>query len=417
MLILQTKQNLDKQKQQLYELFNTNLQNKQEFLLKDIYTSVISYCQIYLGNLLENKNKLDLIIRNRTINKTITLDINGVYDEAIAYFKDTLSTFHNNQLSMDTTDDCQFEDHIHAIYEYNHSLNHYFEQFQNLKSRLADTIQDHEIAINELNNELVLINSVLLKPEETVILQKAKSILSSKGELVIKLFEKIKSDLRNKFSIICDDEVIFRHDLMTLLYIYYLHSKELKSGEKFLFIDEGQDYSYCEFRLLKMVNGNKVNFNIFGDINQLLVNRGMSDWKQLIIAINANYYELNENYRNTIEITDFCNSQFNYEILPIGIHGPIVEKAKSNDIYDIIKAVKEDNSKTRIAIISKVNLDILHKRIKKRYASDTSILVGSVPDVKGLEFDTVFVITDSMSKNESYISYTRALNHLYIIGN
>ncbi len=38
----------------------------------------------------------------------------------------------------------------------------------------------------------------------------------------------------------------------------------------------------------------------------------------------------------------------------------------------------------------------------------------SVEEVKGMEFETVFVILDGMSENELYISYTRALNKLFI---
>ena len=38
----------------------------------------------------------------------------------------------------------------------------------------------------------------------------------------------------------------------------------------------------------------------------------------------------------------------------------------------------------------------------------------TVEQAKGLEFGTVFAITGRMGMNEKYISYTRALNELYV---
>lgn len=38
----------------------------------------------------------------------------------------------------------------------------------------------------------------------------------------------------------------------------------------------------------------------------------------------------------------------------------------------------------------------------------------TVEQSKGLEFETVFAVTGRMSENEKYITYTRALNELYV---
>lgn len=38
-----------------------------------------------------------------------------------------------------------------------------------------------------------------------------------------------------------------------------------------------------------------------------------------------------------------------------------------------------------------------------------------VDEVKGIEFDPVFVIPDQMTQNEKYIAYTRALSELIIV--
>ena len=43
------------------------------------------------------------------------------------------------------------------------------------------------------------------------------------------------------------------------------------------------------------------------------------------------------------------------------------------------------------------------------------IAVVYVDEVKGVEFDRVFVVPDGMNKNEQYIAYTRALTDLIIV--
>ena len=41
--------------------------------------------------------------------------------------------------------------------------------------------------------------------------------------------------------------------------------------------------------------------------------------------------------------------------------------------------------------------------------------VYNVSEVKGMEYETVFVIPDGMSDNELYVSYSRALNKLFLL--
>ena len=43
------------------------------------------------------------------------------------------------------------------------------------------------------------------------------------------------------------------------------------------------------------------------------------------------------------------------------------------------------------------------------------INILDVSEIKGLEFKKVYVISKNMTKNERYLSYSRALNHLVII--
>jgi len=43
------------------------------------------------------------------------------------------------------------------------------------------------------------------------------------------------------------------------------------------------------------------------------------------------------------------------------------------------------------------------------------VILLTVRQAKGLEFDSVFVFDDDMNKNECYIAYSRALSELYIV--
>ena len=54
--------------------------------------------------------------------------------------------------------------------------------------------------------------------------------------------------------------------------------------------------------------------------------------------------------------------------------------------------------------------DIIGRTIENGYIS-----MMYVDEVKGIEFDTVFVVSAKMTRNEKYIAYTRALSKLVIV--
>ncbi len=54
--------------------------------------------------------------------------------------------------------------------------------------------------------------------------------------------------------------------------------------------------------------------------------------------------------------------------------------------------------------------DIIGSTIENGYIS-----MMYVDEVKGIEFDTVFVVSAKMTRNEKYIAYTRALSKLVIV--
>ena len=63
-------------------------------------------------------------------------------------------------------------------------------------------------------------------------------------------------------------------------------------------------------------------------------------------------------------------------------------------------------------------MDILPENIRKIIGETMDngfISVMYVDEVKGIEFDKVFVVSAKMRRNEKYIAYTRALSELIIV--
>ena len=75
----------------------------------------------------------------------------------------------------------------------------------------------------------------------------------------------------------------------------------------------------------------------------------------------------------------------------------------------------------RIAIIYKSGEEYIAQRLQSISKNDTLTKISqnlpcpiTVEESKGLEFDAVIVVKNNMTDNEQYISYTRALDNLYI---
>lgn len=243
--------------------------------------------------------------------------------------------------------------------------------------------------------------------------------LSGRG-LFSNIFIKI---LKNKFS---ETKIKLNNSFQFSLYAKLQFCKfcfnKPSASDKLLFIDEGQDISINEYKLLKEVNDDNVIFNVFGDTNQLIKkDRGLSNFKKLELAIHSKYFEIKENYRNTKNITTYCNKVFGYSAIAIGPSG---ENVRFIELGEAMNEIKNKTIKSeRIAIIVNDTSDevvcsfidefsnkALLKDIKKGY-----ITVLDVVSSKGLEFDEVYVLPKDMTKNEQYISFTRALSKLIIV--
>ena len=182
----------------------------------------------------------------------------------------------------------------------------------------------------------------------------------------------------------------------------------------YVFVDEGQDVSACEYALLRKINP-KASFNVFGDVAQNVTPwRGIKDWKESFPSFDV--YELMQNYRNTNQIVSYVASRLNIDMQSIGYDGPEVAKLTARGISGFFKGKK--GLKAIICTVAEKE-----KYLRKTYnnvqekgkISRSKINIMSVYESKGLEFTSVVVVTKGMSVSEQYIAYTRALKELAVV--
>ena len=180
-----------------------------------------------------------------------------------------------------------------------------------------------------------------------------------------------------------------------------------------VFIDEGQDISVNEYRLLRLLNPDAA-FNIYGDLAQNITRfRGLSDWSKVNTG---EYYTLEQNYRNTNQIVDYVARELGIAMQPIGFDGPEVSRIGVRGISAFFREKKG----LKAVIVPESEIE-RYRRKSYNVLGDTGRLskkkinLMTVYESKGLEFTCVAVADKNMTKQEKYIAYTRALKELAVI--
>ena len=211
-------------------------------------------------------------------------------------------------------------------------------------------------------------------------------------------------------------KAMYRSDAYALCVISAGISDRLSPVYSYVFVDEAQDISPCEYALLRKIN-KKAAFNVFGDVAQNVTPwRGVSDWQQVFPDFDR--YTLDQNYRNTNQIVDYVSAALGVQMQPIGFDGPSVVNIASRGISAFFKDKK--GLKTIICAESEKE-----KYLRKSYndlaakgkVSRSKINVMTVYESKGLEFTSVVVVNKGLSESERYIAYTRALKELAVVDN
>ena len=207
---------------------------------------------------------------------------------------------------------------------------------------------------------------------------------------------------------------MYRSDAYALCVICAGISERLSPVYSYVFVDEGQDVSPCEYALIRKIN-QKAAFNVFGDVAQNVTPwRGIQSWESVFPDFVL--YGLNQNYRNTNQVVDFVSQRLSVNMQSIGYDGPNVTAIKQKGINAFFK----DKKGLKALICSeKTKAEYLRKSYNdlgaKGKVSRSKINIMTVYESKGLEFTAVVVAEEGMSDSEKYIAYTRALNDLAVI--
>ena len=239
------------------------------------------------------------------------------------------------------------------------------------------------------------------------------------------VFEETVQDFKEAYNIKNIVGKCHRFDLYAQLIFAIKYYKHVNGSVQFMCVDEGQDVAINEYRLISRLNQRKVVFNIFGDTNQLIKpGRGIADWGVIANELSAIKFVLNENYRNTNQITKLCNTCFEMDVLQTGVDGSGVREIPRSELE---KELSVWNDRTeRVAVLlprgvqkkQYLHTEVLSEDIQNSIGEEMDagkIAVMYVDEVKGIEFDRVFVVENKMSRNEKYIAYTRPLSDSIVV--
>ena len=230
------------------------------------------------------------------------------------------------------------------------------------------------------------------------------------------------------------------NDLAPILYLAIkLEGKKATKDYRHVVIDEAQDYSPLQFKVVRELTGTKY-FTVVGDVNQRLIKYSdlapMMELGKIFDDVNPDIYNLNKSYRSTYEIMEYANKYLDEDrIIPIVRHGKPVEEIEFHNNEElsesIIESLKEFSNEglESIAIITrdKEELEKVYNLISNKvhlvkFDNEDVLYKGGnviIPSyfAKGLEFDGVIIVDNGSLKDENedlikYIMSTRALHRL-----
>ena len=268
----------------------------------------------------------------------------------------------------------------------------------------------------------------------------------AKGVLTLENAREMAESVRRRLTDGFDDS-----DLGALAYLDHLLNGTIPNRYRHIVVDEAQDISPIEFKLLSVASSNNW-FTVLGDTAQRLTPyRGIRTWKRDLMRVfglsDIEVQPARRSYRSNIHITRFNNRilrTFDPNIdapIPFERDGHRVEYNRHRNAGDMYKRVTEDIARIRSldglenAIIAILARDTQNLNRFQRFCKDTGTegitLIGEeryinsqtvlarIPDVKGLEYDAVIVMgvnesfTDTtFNKKLLYIATTRAKHYL-----
>ena len=378
---------------------------------------------------------------------------------------------HNNGLRGEIDIIEQDEEYFGALLNNNSKLESVLEPFKNIKEELREKDEQNAYEILDRTGELIggfymiahAISklddkyAIYLEPISKSIKRAEKTIVNLQGiqdrYLDYPYFEMIESE-RKRLNDISTNAIQLAYNYIMLklgidtqkkgsikaikcspyLYLqamYLFKGVPVINSESLLAIDEAQGIAPEELRLLQNINGKKVVFNLYGDIHQHIEGtKGVDSWKDFKSVIDYEKYEMQENYRNASQITEYCNRVFKMKMIAINTTGKGVHELRSKSEFEseLVKQLLGDQRSGLSAVLVGDDAEaryLLHtfsqyeKKFHDMTGEDFAIHhtrwnIININDAKGLEFSSVIVLSGRMTKNQKYIAYTRALDDLYV---
>lgn len=326
-----------------------------------------------------------------------------------------------------------------------------FRRSEKIKRIILSKIKDkRDEKVWELNEELRK-EKEKLTPEELLIEENnlefrrklrireiVKEVMDSRAKLDSWISREDVLDIYDRFNGNKKEYTI--NDLAPILYLAIkLEGKKATRDYRHVVIDEAQDYSPLQFKVVRELTGTKY-FTVVGDVNQRLIKYSelapMMELGKIFDDVNPEIYNLNKSYRSTYEIMEYANKYLNEDrIIPIVRHGKPVEEIEFHNNEElsesIIESLKEFSNEglESIAIITrdKEELEKVYNLISNKvhlvkFDNEDVLYKGGnviIPSyfAKGLEFDGVIIVDNGSSKDENedlikYIMSTRALHRL-----
>lgn len=326
-----------------------------------------------------------------------------------------------------------------------------FRRSEKIKRIILSKIKDkRDEKVWELNEELRK-EKEKLTPEELLIEENnlefkrklrireiVKEVMDSRAKLDSWISREDVLDIYDRFNGNKKEYTI--NDLAPILYLAIkLEGKKATKDYRHVVIDEAQDYSPLQFKVVRELTGTKY-FTVVGDVNQRLIKYSdlapMMELGKIFDDVNPEIYNINKSYRSTYEIMEYANKYLDEDrIIPIVRHGKPVEEIKFHNNEElsesIIESLKEFSNEglESIAIITrdKEELENVYNLISNKvhlvkFDNEDVLYKGGnviIPSyfAKGLEFDGVIIVDNGSSKDENedlikYIMSTRALHRL-----
>lgn len=427
--------------------YNKKINQKEKDLNK-----IHKYLQELLGRLKKQKEENNIDFSIDEVKNKIK-DINSFENELLEDFVNgKLKDKYTLEINFDKKHDIESDGKYEKIFEIIKNFNN--KVVVDNKSFLLDEInkQDIKEIVNRISDEEDNIDNELLEIIDNIF-KSEKKYNRDKQNISAAILAYIKTDstfianyiielfLRTKykqFSMIYDEH-LYRHKLYLYLYLMYEIYGE-KSEDTYINIDEAQDFSINELKLLKRILTDKCRFDIYGDLNQKLQDyRCVNQWNEINFVLNKNIYELDYSYRNTKQIVEYVNKKTNSNMKSLNLNGDEVKEFSQIEnalIFFLNKKLlsesENNESINTFAIIVPVECKIneFKEEVKAKLSVEEfesfvfdsvdfdKISVIDVFTAKGLEFSNVLVYNkdNKFTNNQLYVSLTRATNTLIYCG-